>query len=130
MAPREKLTMAGLCLTAFAASIYALIIWGGFDVRGTVYEWLGFLIGFGAAGFGLALGIVSASERAEDEREILIGLKAERVALRVVFLGLMLLFVTSGGVFGPVPGGAMLFLVMVGFATTAAARLFYYRREL
>jgi hypothetical protein len=130
MAYREKLALGGLGLSLFGTTVFALITWGGLDVRGTGYEWLGGLFGIGLFFTALLLGFAAMGADREDEREVLIRLKADSVAFRATLVGAWVLYAVANGIFHPIPGnaGAMLCLIMAALAVTHGARLYFYRR--
>lgn len=128
MAPREKLTLAGAIFGVFGTLIWILLTWGGLDLRGTGYEWLGFVLGLGLFGAAAIFATANASTAPEDDREIRIGLKADQIALRAGVCGMVTLFAMSGGVWGPIPGGGVMCLMMGVLTSGFVARLYYYRR--
>jgi hypothetical protein len=130
MAYREKLALGGLCLSLFATIVFALITWGGLDVRDTGHGWLGGLIGIGVFLTALLLGVAAMGADREDDREVLIRLKANNVSFWATLAGAWVLYAAAGGIFRPIPGnaGALICLVMAAFAFSNGARLYFYRR--
>lgn len=127
MAYREGLAWGGVCLFAVGTAIWALMTWGGLDLRGTGYEWIGALLGIGVLLFVILFGVAALDADPEDEREILIGLKSERIAWRGCIVGLAALH-GLGHLAGPLPAGAPVTLLMAASTVMIAARLYYYRR--
>ncbi len=127
MAYRESLAWCGVCLGAIGTVVWALMTWGGLDLRETGYEWIGAAIGIGVLLFLILVGVTALDADPQDERERLIGLKAERVAWRACIVGLAALHIL-GTLSGPLPAGAPFTLLMAAITAMIAAQLWYYRR--
>ncbi len=128
MAPRERIAMWRLGFLLAALAVYAVFTLAARDGQLHGHEWLitaGFLL------VGISMRAVLKKPAPEDEREILIGLLANRLVLAVALSGVFALcavFSFGRGMWAPVPSGALVCVILAALAAGDGARLYYYRR--
>lgn len=127
MAPRERLALAGLFVSLLSLAGLAAMTWGGDAVPGVTAPivWGVLLPSF----FIMAVAQVRAPR--EEEREILIRMKANTLAIGIFFLAGGALVGMSG--FDPgasISAGVMMCLTFAVFCVYHGAILYYYRRGL
>jgi hypothetical protein len=128
MAPREKVATRRLAICMLALAVYGIFTWAARDGRLHGHEWL---ISLGLWAVAIPIFATIGKVDPQDERDVLIGLRATRLALAALLLALFALCAVFGfgrGMWAPVPSGMLVCAVLVALAVLEGARLYYYRR--
>lgn len=125
MAPREKLAWAGLLLSLFALAGLAALTWAGDAVPGATAPVVWAVLIPSSA----ILAIAQVMAGREDERETLIRMKANTLAIGIFFFG----GGWAAGISGfdpsaPISAGVVMCLTFAVFCAYHGAILHYYRR--
>ncbi len=130
MAPGEKHALVGLLLSLCALAFIGAAIWSGLDFGETPYG--GLIVFAGIAAFAVWLGVCHWRVRKgpEDEREMLIRLKANNVAVVTLFLGFLAVSTIEGSGFFPVSFGVLWSATWAASTAYYGSILVFYRRGL